>query len=136
MHLPNIHATAAVAMALALLLTALSLQVSRLRLRYRQTWGDGGHRDLIVAIRTHGNTLEQAMLFIVLLLLTQLAGQRQEVVAVLGCVFVAARLLYAIAAGLRRLPLRQLAHAVSVICQLCAVAALGHAVITSLVRAA
>ena len=53
---------------LALLLTALSLHVSRLRLRYRQTWGDGGYKDLATAIRTHGNTLEQSMLFGLLLL--------------------------------------------------------------------
>ena len=54
---------------LALLLTALSLNVSRLRMRHRVSFGDGGHRDLMVAVRAHGNALEQSLLFGLLLLL-------------------------------------------------------------------
>lgn len=123
----DIRATAAVAVALALLLTVLSLQVSRLRLRYRQTWGDGGNKDLIVAIRTHGNTLEQSLLFVLLLLLAQLAGAGNMMAAGIGGAFVAARLLYAVAVWTRRLPVRQLAHVVSLACQLGAMAALAHA---------
>ena len=93
---------------LALLLTALSLHVSRLRLRYRQTWGDGGHKDLATAIRTHGNTLEQSMLFGLLLLAhAQLPSATLAALAVACAAFVLARLLYCVGAFTRRLAWRQ-----------------------------
>ena len=112
---------------LALLLTALSLHVSRLRLRYRQTWGDGGHKDLATAIRTHGNTLEQSMLFGLLLLAhAQLPSATLAALAVACAVFVLARLLYCVGAFTRRLAWRQAAHAVTLLAQLTATALLAH----------
>ena len=112
---------------LALLLTALSLHVSRLRLRYRQTWGDGGHKDLATAIRTHGNTLEQSMLFGLLLLAhAQLPSATLAALAVACAAFVLARLLYCVGAFTRRLAWRQAAHAVTLLAQLTATALLAH----------
>jgi len=112
---------------LALLLTALSLHVSRLRLRYRQTWGDGGHKDLATAIRTHGNTLEQSMLFGLLLLAhAQLPSATLAALAVACAVFVLARLLYCVGAFARRLAWRQAAHAITLLAQLTATALLAH----------
>ena len=112
---------------LALLLTALSLHVSRLRLRYRQTWGDGGHKDLATAIRTHGNTLEQSMLFGLLLLAhAQLPSATLAALAVACAAFVLARLLYCVGAFTRRLAWRQAAHAVTRLAQLTATALLAH----------
>ena len=112
---------------LALLLTALSLHVSRLRLRYRQTWGDGGHKDLATAIRTHGNTLEQSMLFGLLLLAhAQLHSATLAVLALACAAFVLARLLYCVGAFTRRLAWRQAAHAITLLAQLTATALLAH----------
>lgn len=112
---------------LALLLTALSLHVSRLRLRYRQTWGDGGHKDLATAIRTHGNTLEQSMLFGLLLLAhAQLPSATLGALALACAAFVLARLLYCVGAFARRLAWRQAAHAVTLLAQLTATALLAH----------
>ena len=112
---------------LALLLTALSLHVSRLRLRYRQTWGDGGHKDLAAAIRTHGNTLEQSMLFGLLLLAhAQLPSATLAALAVACAAFVLARLLYCVGAFTRRLAWRQAAHAITLLAQLTATALLAH----------
>ena len=112
---------------LALLLTALSLHVSRLRLRYRQTWGDGGHKDLATAIRTHGNTLEQSMLFGLLLLAhAQLPSATLAALAVACAAFVLARLLYCVGAFTRRLAWRQAAHAITPLAQLTAPALLAH----------
>ena len=112
---------------LALLLTALSLHVSRLRLRYRQTWGDGGHKDLATAIRTHGNTLEQSMLFGLLLLAhAQLPSATLAALAVACAVFVLARLLYCVGAFTRRRAWRQAAHAITLLAQLTATALLAH----------
>jgi uncharacterized protein len=116
--------SAVVCAALALLLTALSLHISRLRLRHRVSFGDGGHKDLLVAIRAHGNALEQSLLFGLLMLLAELQRPGLSALAVVGGVFVCARLLHAAAMFSRQLLLRQIAHGVSVLCQLAVVAGL------------
>jgi uncharacterized membrane protein YecN with MAPEG domain len=103
---------------LALLLTALSIQISRLRIRHRVSFGDGGHKDLHIAIRAHGNALEQSLLLIVLMLLMELMRPGWSAVAVVGGVFVAARVLHAVAIFTRLLLLRQVAHVISMLCQL------------------
>jgi uncharacterized protein len=104
--------------ALAIVITALSLHISRLRIRHRVSFGDGGHKDLLLAIRAHGNTLEQSLLFGLLLLVMELMRPASGAVAVIGAVFVCARLLHAVAIFTRRLLLRQIAHVISVLCQL------------------
>jgi uncharacterized protein len=113
--------------ALALLLTALSLHISRLRIRHRVSFGDGGHKDLMVAMRAHGNTLEQSLLFGLLLLLLELHRPGAQVLLWIAAVFVGARLLHSMAVFSRQLLLRQVAHGVSVLCQLALVAGLLHA---------
>ncbi len=99
---------------LALLLTGLSLQVSRLRLRHRVSFGDGGHADLLRAVRAHGNTLEHASLF-GLLALACAALPAAPLGALSACcaVFVAARVVHTAALFGRRLRLRQAAHVAS-----------------------
>jgi uncharacterized protein len=112
------HFTALTCAALALLLTGLSLNISRLRIRYRVSFGAGGHKDLQVAIRAHGNALEQSVLLILLMLLMELQRPGWSAVAVVGGVFVAARVLHAVAIFSRQLLMRQIAHGLSVLCQL------------------
>lgn len=108
------QAVAASIAVLALLITGLSIHVSRLRLQHRVSFGDGGHKDLLVAVRAHGNALEQTALFSVLavagLALLPVPGG-----LLTGCaaVFTAARLVHAAAIFSRRLGLRQAAHAAS-----------------------
>jgi len=127
---PPFTIAAATLATLALLLTALSLHVSRLRMRHRQTWGDGGHQDLAVAVRTHGNTLEQSLLF-GLLVLAQSGGTAATALAAVCCTFVLARIVYCTAAFGRRLPWRQAAHALTLLCQLAATLLLVRAAWTS-----
>ena len=118
---PALTIASATLAALALLLTLLSLQVSRLRMRHRQTWGDGGHKDLALAVRTHGNTLEQSLLFgLLVLALAQVGGTATAALAAVCSAFVLARVLYCTAAFGRRLPWRQAAHALTLLCQLAA----------------
>ena len=106
---------------LALWLIALSINVSRLRLRYKVSFGDDGHKDLMVAIRVHGNALEQSLLMGMLLLaLETKAGSGAAVIACLGIVFLIARLLHALAAFQRWLLPRQVAHVASLAMQLVA----------------
>lgn len=113
---------------LAVLLTALSLQVSRLRLRHRVSFGDGGHKDLLVATRAHGNALEQCLLYAALALAAAtLPGVSPTVLSACAAVFVAARLLHVVGIFMRRLLLRQLAHATSTLVHLALAGVIGLA---------
>jgi uncharacterized membrane protein YecN with MAPEG domain len=116
------HLTVAQLLALlAVLLTVLSLNVSRLRLKYKVSYGDEGHRGLIVAIRAHGNALEQCLLFAVLLLALEIQSPGEVAqLAWLGPVFLLARVLHPLAMAQRWLRLRQLAHLSSLLAQLTA----------------
>jgi uncharacterized protein len=110
--------TALTCAALTLLLTGLSLHISRLRMRHKVSFGDGGHKNLQVAIRAHGNALEQSMLLVLLMLLMELLRPGWGALAAVGGVFVAARVLHAVGIFTRLLLLRQVAHVVSMLCQL------------------
>ncbi len=109
--------SALTACACGLLLTALSINVSRLRIRHRVSFGSGNHKDLEVAVRAHGNALEQVMLFLLLLLIAELCKIPHALLGSVAVVFVAARLLHAWAIFARKLPVRQVAHIGTVLCQ-------------------
>lgn len=103
---------------LLLVLTVLSLRVSQLRLRHRVSHGDGGHKDLLLAVRAHGNGLEQGLLYAVLLLAhTVLHPGPDAWVLAANAAFVAARVVQPLALFTRQLRLRQLAHLASVALQ-------------------
>lgn len=104
---------------LALLITGLSVQVSRLRIRHRISFGDGGHKDLLVAIRAHGNALEQTTLF-ALLAVSYIGLPEASAGHLLACcvAFASARAVHAFAMFTRRLSWRQAAHLMSVLAQL------------------
>jgi len=110
---------------LTLLLIGLSLNISRLRLRYKVSYGDDGHKDLLVAVRAHGNALEQSLLFAVLLLALEARhGVGVGIIPELGLGFLLARVLHVVAVFQRWLLLRQAAHVASLAAQLLAVFAL------------
>jgi uncharacterized protein len=74
----------------------LALAVALARRRNRQSLGDGGNKDLLPAIRRHGNLAENAALFIAgFTLLEMLGGSRIEL-EILCAVFVLARISHAI----------------------------------------
>ncbi|RYF38034.1 MAG: glutathione S-transferase [Comamonadaceae bacterium] len=115
--MPGLTAASILAL-LAVLLTALSLHISRLRLRYRVSFGDGGHKDLLVAVRAHGNALEQSLLFGLLLLAAEASAALAPTwLAGAGIAFIAVRIVHAAAMFGRRLGWRQAAHVVSVLLQ-------------------
>ena len=108
-----------IAAILSLLLIALSLNVSRLRMRHQVAFGDGGIAELTKAVRAHGNSLEQSVLFIVLLYLGETTGQiSHALTAALGFAFIMLRLLYCTGLFARILLLRQASHALSMLLQL------------------
>ena len=99
------------AAALAFLLVALSIHISRLRLKHRIAFGDGGNKNLTMAMRAHGNSLEQSVIFMPLLYFIDMhAGVDGTVVLALGAGFVVARVVYCAALFMRILPVRQVAH--------------------------
>ena len=105
-----------IAAILALLLIGLSLNVTRLRMRHQVAIGDGGKTDLIKAVRAHGNSLEQSLLFIVLLYLGESSGRIEgALVAALGFAFIMLRLLYCTGLFARLLLLRQVSHGLTML---------------------
>lgn len=105
--------------ALALLLIALSLNISRLRLAHKVSFGDGGIKELTVAVRAHGNSLEQSLFFALLLYIAETSAHLDGVlVLLLGCAFIALRIVYCGAMFTRRLLVRQVAHALTMLLQL------------------
>jgi uncharacterized protein len=132
--LSAVNAVAGSIAALALLITGLSIQVSRLRLRHRVSFGDGGHKDLLVAMRAHGNALEQTALFAALVLAAAALPLSQPVPPALlaGCalLFTVARFLHAGAVFGRRLALRQLAHAASTLVHVALALGIGWSVLS------
>lgn len=81
---------------LIMLQTALMMTVGFRRIKYQQGIGDGGHDDLLMKIRRHGNLAENAAIFLATLTLLEMLGGLGYVVAILGGVFVAARCLHAL----------------------------------------
>ncbi|MWV16093.1 glutathione S-transferase [Pseudomonas sp. L-22-4S-12] len=105
-----------IAAILSLLLIGLSLNVSRLRMRHQIALGDGGQTDLLKAVRAHGNSLEQSVLFIVLLYLGETSGQiSPALTAALGFAFIMLRLLYCTGLLARLLLLRQVSHGLTML---------------------
>jgi uncharacterized protein len=130
---PSTHYLALATASLGLLLTLLSLNISRLRLRHRVSFGDGGHKDLLLAVRAHGNTLEQALLFLVLAWAYHaLPGHSGQLVSASALLFVTVRTVHAGATLARQFRLRQLTHALSVALQLALVFAIAATSIAAL----
>lgn len=98
---------------LTVLLIGLSLNISRLRIRYRISYGHGDHRDLEVAIRAHGNSLEQGLLFLLMLLIAELLRAPSHLLVFVALGFALARCLHAAASFMRWLLARQIAHTIS-----------------------
>lgn len=123
--------TAAVAATIALLQTGLMMAVGFSRLGYEQGIGDGGHADLELKIRRHGNLAENAALFLVLLALLELSGAATALVAGVGVSFVVVRISHAIALSLGPGPsaARFIGASGTALCFVVATGALGYAVL-------
>ena len=81
---------------------ALLYAVVRARRSNRQSLGDGGKGELLLAIRRHGNFAENAAIFIAGFALLELLGTGQIEVAVLCGVFVAARVAHIVGLSMAR----------------------------------
>lgn len=80
---------------LALMLVGLSLRTIRLRQRYQVALGDGGHADLLRAIRVQANFVEYVPLCLLLLAVLELTGAPVWLLHVLGAALLVGRSLHA-----------------------------------------
>jgi len=93
-HLP-IYAAIAAAL-IMVLQTGLMMTVGFRRIKYEQGIGDGGHNDLLMLIRRHGNLTENAPLFVALLAFIEMVIGSTYVVAAMGGAFLLVRIAHAI----------------------------------------
>jgi hypothetical protein len=80
---------------LAVLFVALSWRTITLRRRYRVAVGDGGHAELLRAMRVHANFAEYVPLALVLIALVEIGGSPAWLVHLLGTVLLLARCAHA-----------------------------------------
>jgi uncharacterized protein len=92
--------SAATAGILIIMQTILMMTVVAARRRNRQSLGDGGHQDLLLAVRRHGNFAENAALFLAGFTLLELTGGGRIALAVLCAAFVLGRISHAIGLSL------------------------------------
>ena len=79
----------------ALLIVALARNVISLRRQHKVALGDGGHQDLLAAIRAHANAVEYLPIGLLLLLLLELGQGPAWLVHLLGSLFIIGRLIHA-----------------------------------------
>ncbi|SJZ88232.1 hypothetical protein SAMN02745126_02687 [Enhydrobacter aerosaccus] len=92
--------TATTAVILAFLQVALMLWTSVGRAQLSTGLGDGGDNGLLRRIRMHGNLAENLPIFLILLVLVEVAGEWRRVVPAIATIFVLARIAHVI--GLAR----------------------------------
>jgi uncharacterized membrane protein YecN with MAPEG domain len=91
----NVSITALYGSLAALVSLALALNVSRVRRKLGVSLGDKNLPEMIRAVRAHANNAEYTPLFIVMLLVNELAHGSSRILHVLGGAFVVARVLHA-----------------------------------------
>lgn len=78
-----------------LLAVALGIRVALIRMNLKQGVGDGGHKELIRAIRVHANLVEWVPLVLLTLFAAEARGAREAWIAGLGGALFLARLAHA-----------------------------------------
>jgi uncharacterized membrane protein YecN with MAPEG domain len=92
---PLLSVTPIYAATLALMLIPLAVKIIKLRWAHRVSLLDGGHSDLLRAIRAHGNFTEYVPLCLILLAFSELNGLPVWGLHLLGSILLAGRLFHA-----------------------------------------
>jgi len=80
----------------SLILVLLAINVSLIRIRNKISYGDGGNKELLKAIRVHANGIEQVPVFSLLLLALTLNSASSSVLSAFVVVFTFARCSHAV----------------------------------------
>ncbi len=91
--------TLATASILGLMLIWLAARVIASRVRTETLIGEGASAELLYAIRTHGNFIEYAPIFLILLGLLEYSGGNRTALLVLAGLFIVARPLHVLGMG-------------------------------------
>lgn len=95
------------------------VRVVRLRTSLKVVHGDGGHPALMQRMRAQANFIENAPIFLVLVAAVEISGKGGTWLAIVGSLFMAARMLHAI--GMDRTganPMRAIGMLATLACQL------------------
>jgi len=84
---------------LGLLLIYLSYNVSKQRMKTKTDMGDGGHPELLTAIRAHGNLVEYAPIGLLLIGLLEYSQASSYLVLGLGVALVVGRYMHGLSFG-------------------------------------
>jgi len=84
---------------LGLLLIHLSYNVSKQRMKTKTDMGDGGHPELLTAIRAHGNLVEYAPIGLLLIGLLEYSQASSYLVLGLGVALVVGRYMHGLSFG-------------------------------------
>lgn len=106
------------------ILIALTINVSRLRMKHKVSWGDGGNKDLMKAIRVHSNGTEQVPIYALIILSLSFTTTTGIVLPILVATFTLSRLIHAYGMLCRKPILRRVGAAVTYVSQLAATIAL------------
>ena len=87
--------TALYAAICGLFIAAMVLHVATLRRRFRVGIGDGGERQLALAVRAHGNAVETIPIALILLLMLELNKGQAGVLHAFGTALIVGRFLHA-----------------------------------------
>ncbi len=77
----------------------LSIQVVQLRNKHKVLVGDGGHKDLTLAVRLHANFIEYVPFTLILLLFATIAGTPRILLLIIIVVFTLSRFMHAFVFG-------------------------------------
>ena len=101
----DVQTTASFAALFALLHVIFTLRVGGYRFKNGISLGDGGDKELLKRIRAHGNFTEQVPMGLLILLLNELNGLSNNVLVVMGSIFLVARILHYLMIVTRSLPM-------------------------------
>ncbi|KFL30068.1 eicosanoid and glutathione metabolism membrane protein [Devosia riboflavina] len=87
-------ATTLYSLPLILIWLVLFVRVSATRAQYNQSFGDGGHADLLQKIRQHGNFIEWVPFVLLLMLLAEAQGTSAIWLHIAGALLVLGRLVH------------------------------------------
>jgi len=90
----NIVTTSLYAGFFALMYFMLSLYVVRKRWRHQVGLGDGGKREMLRAVRIHGNFMEYVPMALVIMLILELGAKQPMTIHGLGSILVIGRVLH------------------------------------------
>lgn len=102
-----------------LLIVMLAMNISRLRIRYKVANGNGGNKEITMAIRAHMNSIEHILPFSLLLYVLQSQLIPDIIFAILAYGFLSIRLLHSYSMLNSKFKLRQIAAASTYFIELC-----------------